>query len=221
MGNVQMEAEQIRYKGSDYKNLQTAMDAALENGGSATLEDLTDTDITTPSDGQVLTYDGTAEKWENASPAATSLSDLTDTAITTPTNGQVLTYDSTAAKWGNASVQSGEVYSTTETYIGIYKGQDLYRKVFTNIALGNNTYISFEFTDGIPVFMYGTAHSAGQGYDNYYVIPWYNKGDNQSAFPIYSDISKHISIECIGNLSAMTADIVVEYVKPAANNNSR
>ena len=36
-------------------------------GGSTTMAGLTDTDITTPSNGQVLTYDGTAEKWVNAS----------------------------------------------------------------------------------------------------------------------------------------------------------
>lgn len=115
------------------------------------------------------------------------------------------------------------VYSTSEIKIGAYKGQDLYRKVFENVALGNNGYINFDFTDGIPVFMYGTAHSSGAGYDNYYVIPWYSKGDNQSAFPIYSDITKKISIECIGNLTSMTADIVVEYVKPVtlSENNNR
>lgn len=110
------------------------------------------------------------------------------------------------------------VYSTSEIKIGTYKGQDLYRKVFENVALGNNGYIAFDFTDGIPVFMYGHAHSSGSGYDNYYVIPWYNKTDNQSAFPIYSDITKKISIECIGNLTSMTADIVVEYVKPITSN---
>ena len=110
------------------------------------------------------------------------------------------------------------IYSTTETKIGSYKGKDLYRKVFSNITLGNNDYIAFDFTDGIPIFMYGTAHSSGTGYDNYYVIPWYNKSDNQSAFPLYSDISKKISIECIGNLTSMTAELVVEYVKHETNN---
>lgn len=39
MGNVQMDAEQIRYKGSDYKNLQTAMDAALGGGGGGGLDE--------------------------------------------------------------------------------------------------------------------------------------------------------------------------------------
>lgn len=35
-------------------------------GGSSTLSGLTDVDITTPSNGQVLKYDSTSQKWENA-----------------------------------------------------------------------------------------------------------------------------------------------------------
>ena len=90
-------------------------------GSSTTLSGLTDTDITTPTNGQVLTYDSTAEKWENANPATPAtpnLSDLTDTDITTPTNGQVLTYDSTAAKWVNEDAGGGGSDYTfgTETF---------------------------------------------------------------------------------------------------------
>ena len=33
MGNVYMEAEQVRFKNSTYRNLQTAVSAALEGGG--------------------------------------------------------------------------------------------------------------------------------------------------------------------------------------------
>ena len=36
-------------------------------GGSSTLAGLTDVDLTTPTDGQVLSYDGTNNKWVNAS----------------------------------------------------------------------------------------------------------------------------------------------------------
>lgn len=37
-----------------------------KTGGSSTLSELTDTTITTPSNGQVLTYDNTTSKWVNA-----------------------------------------------------------------------------------------------------------------------------------------------------------
>lgn len=75
-------------------------------GGSSTLSGLTDVDITSASNGQVLTYDSTAEKWENAA-AIDELSDLDDVAITSATDGQVLTYDGTSQKWKNASAGGG------------------------------------------------------------------------------------------------------------------
>lgn len=36
--------------------------------GSSTLAELSDTDITTPADGETLRYNGTSGKWENAAP---------------------------------------------------------------------------------------------------------------------------------------------------------
>lgn len=77
------------------------------------LNSASDVTITTPSDGQVLKYDGTSSKWVNgaASGGSSTLSDLTDTTITTPSNGQVLTYDSTSSKWINANASSGGGYT--------------------------------------------------------------------------------------------------------------
>ena len=60
MGNVQMEARQIRYGSTNVE------EALKEGGGSSTLADLTDTNISTPSDGQFLRYDATSKKWVNA-----------------------------------------------------------------------------------------------------------------------------------------------------------
>lgn len=39
--------------------------AGASGGGASTLANLTDTDITSPTDGQVLAYNGTSQKWEN------------------------------------------------------------------------------------------------------------------------------------------------------------
>lgn len=104
MGNVQMEASMIRYGAGTVKS-------ALDNGGGGgsakTLASLTDTDITAPSNGQVLTFDSTSEKWENSTPATPSLAGLSDTAVTDPSNGQVLTYNSTSGKWENATGGGG------------------------------------------------------------------------------------------------------------------
>ena len=201
MGNIQMEADQIRFKNASYGNVQTALTAALTGGGGL--------------DDRVEALEETVGDAEGG--LVKDVEDL-ETTVGDAEGGLVKDVNDLGTA---VSGLLPNVYSTTETKIGTYKGQDFYRKVFDNVTLGDNAYISFDFTDGIPIFMYGTAHSSGVGYDNYYIIPWYNKSDNQSAFPIFSDITKKISIECIGNLTTMTADIVVEYVKPAANNNSR
>lgn len=42
MGNVYMQADQISYKGEDYKNVQAALDAALEGGGGGGTTDYED-----------------------------------------------------------------------------------------------------------------------------------------------------------------------------------
>ena len=83
--------------------------------GSSSLADLTDTTITTPADGEVLVYDGTAGKWVNDEiETATSLSELTDTTITSPSDGQILAYDGTAGKWVNTTQSSGTGVLTYE-----------------------------------------------------------------------------------------------------------
>lgn len=68
------------------------------------LSELTDTNISSPTDGEYLKYDGSSSKWVNASGGgggASSLAELTDTSISTPAGGQVLKYDGTAQKWVN------------------------------------------------------------------------------------------------------------------------
>lgn len=156
MGNVQLEADQIRYKDSSgtYRNVQTGLTAAIAGGGgggSSTLAGLTDTDITTPSNGQVLTYDSTATKWENAPIPAQSIEGLSDTTITTPTNGQVLTYDSTSEKWVNASSGGGG---------GDYTfGQDTFTSASSATAYADAK--TLEFTGGGVYHIIASAHGDG------------------------------------------------------------
>ena len=66
-------------------------------GGSSTLNELTDTDLTGTADSDVLTFNGATNKWE-ASPVpgvgTISLADLDDVAILeNPVNGDALTFD--------------------------------------------------------------------------------------------------------------------------------
>lgn len=101
MGNVQMEARQIRYGST---NVEQALNNGGGGGGASTLAALTDTDISNPTNGQLLQYNGTANKWENASLSGVSLADLSDVSITDAADNQILKYDATAGKWKNYTV---------------------------------------------------------------------------------------------------------------------
>lgn len=88
-----------------HKNAKYYAEQAGSGAGAVPLSDLPDTYIQNPSDGQVLQYDSTTQKWVNSDDVegVTSLDALTDTAISTPTGGQVLMYNQTAGKWVNSA----------------------------------------------------------------------------------------------------------------------
>jgi len=106
-------------------------------GGSSTLADLTDTTISSPSDGQVLKYDNTTSKWINSTiSTSATVSGLTDTTISNPSNKQVLSYNSTTSKWENTtpvtyalSISNGVITltgsdsSTSSVTLPIYAGE--------------------------------------------------------------------------------------------------
>ena len=50
-------------------------------GGASALADLTDVDISSPSNGQILKYDETNSKWVNVANSNPNLSDLSDVYI--------------------------------------------------------------------------------------------------------------------------------------------
>jgi hypothetical protein len=92
-------------------------------GGASNLDDLGDVVITgTPSNGQVLKYNGT--NWVNGTDStggggATALDGLTDVIITgTPTTGQVLKYDGTNWVNGTDATGSGSNLTTRDTAAG-------------------------------------------------------------------------------------------------------
>ena len=68
------------------------------------LNGLSDTEITSPSDGQALVYDSSSGEWVNETPAST-LSDLTDTNISSPAEGQALVYN--GSQWTNGESAGG------------------------------------------------------------------------------------------------------------------
>ena len=72
-------------------------------GGASSLGDLSDVDIATKSDGDVLTYVASASKWKAVAPStgggASSLADLSDVDIGTKTDGDALVYVGADEEW--------------------------------------------------------------------------------------------------------------------------
>lgn len=85
-------------------------------GGASELDDLDDVTITTPNDGDVLTYDD--GEWVNAPPTgggggAEDLVDLGDVNISSPSDGDLLAYDNGSSKWINVAPPSGTLPTQT------------------------------------------------------------------------------------------------------------
>lgn len=77
---------------------------------SGSVADVPDFKITTPSSGQVLSYDSEHSKFVN-----TDLPDLPEFNITSPEDGQVLIYDENADDWKNGVINVNN-YSKTLLY---------------------------------------------------------------------------------------------------------
>lgn len=75
-------------------------------GGATILDELSDVVLTSPTNGQVLKYNGT--QWINAAESgggSISLDGLTDVVISTPSSGQVLKYN--GSQWVNGTDDTG------------------------------------------------------------------------------------------------------------------
>jgi len=103
---------------SDYNDNLYIIDANLGGGGgSSTLAGLSDVSITTPSNGQVLTYDSNDSSWKNANPSGGSgghtIEDADGTALTQRTNLQFAGYLNTT----DDSVNDATVVDDTPTEV--------------------------------------------------------------------------------------------------------
>ena len=112
--------------------LDDILTAIQSGGGSSTLSDLNDVSVTSPSNGQILKYDSTTQKWINGA-APASWTDITGTltagqtsitlqnaAITTSSTIEIFTNDGT--EWNTISISTGSITITFEaqsTNIGV------------------------------------------------------------------------------------------------------
>ena len=88
------------------------------SGGSVnnlTLDGLADVDVsTTPTDGQVLTWDTASSTYKPADGSvANTLGGLSDVDITTPADNDILTYNATTTNWESADIANSIDLATT------------------------------------------------------------------------------------------------------------
>ena len=66
-----------------------------------TIEDLKDTNISSPTTGDLLTFQSSNNSWVNQQPSQTSLANDSDVALSNPQNGDLLTYQTSSSNWVN------------------------------------------------------------------------------------------------------------------------
>lgn len=109
-------------------------DGVLSATNTDSLSGLTDTSISIPSAGQVLKYNATSSKWENAaeSTGSSTLSGLSDVSLTSLSANQFLRYNATSQKWEN---YAGDTILTATLSAGSTT------VTFTDASIGNNSTI--------------------------------------------------------------------------------
>lgn len=132
------------YSGSD-KRLQYL----FQHGGGGSLEDLDDVEITNPSDGDALVYDGEEEKWVNGEGGGGNANEqvLTKAEYDALTEEQKMNnttyYINDADTWTSKEVQP-VIYSTDEREIGVWlDGKPLYQKTVKFTLGASGSYQSY------------------------------------------------------------------------------
>ena len=99
----------------------------VTNGTGSTLSGLGDVSFSTLSDGQVLKYNSTTQKWENGTGGggSSSLSGLSDVTITSASDGQFLVYDNNSSKWVNASKTIPQIDDTSTSASALWSSNKI------------------------------------------------------------------------------------------------
>ncbi len=82
----------------------TTEDAGEIKDVSTSFDKITDVDLSNLQDGQILKYNATTRKWENASAGTvdTDLVDLNDVDVENLSDGQIIVWDAASSRWVNA-----------------------------------------------------------------------------------------------------------------------
>lgn len=235
-------ANEVLFLSMDMTNLEATIvniAGASGGGGASTLANLTDTDITSPTDGQVLTYNGTTGKWGNQTPSGVAESvvgtvengttasqpyavgehfirnDKFCTVIAAIASGATLTQGTNYVEGSiSQAIARACSYPSSEIEIGTWLGQRLYRKVIDTGVLPNATYktVSTGLSNIKIVKMHGVAYRS----DNTIPLPSINTNAEYNVALSASSDGGTIYIECAKDRSAFTTSyVVLEYIKTA------
>ncbi len=107
--NIPLCAVRIRADDTSIDDIARFIDAGgWRNRGATALSELIDVDLTTPADGDALTYDSGDGVWKNTAGGG-SLAALTDVNLTGLADEEILQWDSGTSKWINVAPPAGSV----------------------------------------------------------------------------------------------------------------
>lgn len=121
------------------------------------LDELHNVLITSPTNGQALTYETSSGLWKNATPV-NSLSGLSDVAISAPSGGQVIKYNSGTSKWVNGAAAGGVTAAATAPSLSTAAAGDAWFD--TN---DGTLYVCYVDTDSTKQWVQVQANSALEG----------------------------------------------------------
>lgn len=112
--NIPLCAVRIRADDTSIDAISRYIDAGgWRNRGATALGELIDVELTTPADGDTLTYDDGDGVWKNTAGGGT-LAGLTDVNLTGLADEEILQWDDGTSKWINVALSAGALASLTD-----------------------------------------------------------------------------------------------------------
>lgn len=204
MGNVYMEADQVRCRGQ-YRNVQEALDnGGSGGGGSAADVSYDNTDSGLAAETVQAAID---EVVTDLGSLSTVIGDSTAGLVKEVTDIQDLIPSGATSenKLATESDIPNNDYSSTEVKVGTWDGSDLYRKKVSIGALPNTTLKSFDIgitTETVHrMEVYFTSNAE------------YGPFPNNEGTTSFNKSTKKLDIATVGDYSGYTGVAIVEYTK--------
>ena len=205
MGNVYMEAEQIRFKNASYHNVQAALEKALDGSGSSVAAE----DVTYDNSDSGLTADDVQGAIDELGGKEYAAED-----ITYDNSDSGLTADDVQGAIDELACRAENIYSASEVEIGKWGNDKLYRKIFAVQALPTGTQNPVTIQTGLTNYemkrVYGHAETSEVAVPLPFCFP------AQTTDTITMTIENNdIIIKAGQDRSAFSGEVVLEYIKTA------